>query len=94
MDQSPYKFDSSNPRLVSNVAENKTVYYAAGALFLLSMRFYHKNIFRINERSADFAAFTVGSLFSSYAIANFALDSATNQAGLLNNQIEQQTAKH
>ena len=88
MDDKPYVFDSANPRLVTNVSKNNTVYYAAAAIWLFSLRAYHRRIFRIDQNSLNLAGFTVASALASYSYANFFLDSAVNEAGLINNEKE------
>lgn len=40
MEDKPYKFDSHNPRLVTNVQRPSTIYYVAGGLFVASMYGY------------------------------------------------------
>lgn len=95
MDLKPFKFDSVNPRLVTNVQANNTVYYAAAGLFLLSMRVYHRRIFRVDENSLNLAGFAAASALASYSYASFLLDSAENEAGLINNEKELNAgAKH
>ena len=88
MDANPYKFDSKNPRLVVNKETSGLVYAAAGTLFLASLAFYNKRVFRIDQNVANFAAFTVASVPASYAYANFALNDAETEAAALNNERE------
>jgi len=88
MEEKPYKFDAHNPRIVTNVDKSNTVYVAAAALFLGSLYVYNRKIFRIDQNALNFLGFTAASAFASYQYANFFLNSATNEAGLLNNEKE------
>ena len=90
MDIKPYKFDSGNPRIVSNVHnKTNTVYGVAAALFVGSLYLYNRKIFRIDQNSLNFLMFTAGSAFASYQYANFIVNSPTDEAALKNNQREQ-----
>jgi hypothetical protein len=88
MDLKPYKFDSHNPRIVTNIEQPTTVYGVAAALFLGSLYLYNKKIFRINQNAMQFLLFTGGSAFASYQYANFFLSSPEIEAGLINNEKE------
>lgn len=90
MDPSPYKFEEKNPRLVSNVQDTSMVNMAAGALFLGSLMWYNKRYFRLDSNALNLAGFTLASLPASYVYANFALNSAENEAALANNARELQ----
>ena len=90
MDPSPYKFEEKNPRLVSNVQDTSMVNMAAGALFLGSLMWYNKRYFRLDSNVLNLAGFTLASLPASYVYANFALNSAENEAALANNARELQ----
>ena len=90
MDPCPYKFDKGNPRLVINKEQPATVYAAAGAIFLMSLRWYNRRYFRIDQNVANMAAFTLASVPASFSIANFALNDAETEAALLNNSRELQ----
>lgn len=48
MDEKPYKFESGNPRIASNVQRPSNVPILAGALFVGSLYLYNRKIFRIN----------------------------------------------
>ena len=89
MEQKPYKFDSHNPRLVTNIEKPTSVYGVAAGLFLGSLYLYNRKIFRIDQNALNFLLFTAGSAFASYQYANFFLNSATNEAAILNNKKEQ-----
>eukprot|EP00347_Sterkiella_histriomuscorum_P009349 403341555 len=92
MEDKPFKFDPVNPRLVTNAQKNNTVYYGAAAIFLISLRAYHRRVFRIDQNSLNLAGFTAASALASYSYASFFLDSAENEAGLINNDKELQRA--
>ena len=88
MDEKPYKFDSHNPRIVTNVHKPTSIYGVAAALFLGSLYLYNKKIFRIDQNALNFLLFTGGSAFASYQYANFFLSSPIIEAGLINNEKE------
>lgn len=90
MDDKPYKYDASNPRVVTNAERPATVYYAAAALFAFSLRAYQRRIFRVDNNALNFALFTAGSAWASYEYANFALSSPIIEAGVKNNKLELQ----
>ena len=95
MEDKPYTFDVSNPRLVANIQHsNMNVYYGAAALFLLSVRAYHKRIFRVDQNSLNLAAFTVGSALASYSYANYFLGDPLQEAATINNDKELQRSGH
>ena len=48
MDDKPYKFDQSNPRIVTNAHRPSSVYYFAAAIFLGSLYGYQRRIYRID----------------------------------------------
>jgi hypothetical protein len=67
MDSNPYKFDPSNRRVaITNAHRPETVYYLSGLLFLSSLYFYNKRIFRVNGKAMNFALFTGASAWASY----------------------------
>lgn len=88
MDDKPYKFDSSNPRIATNIERPNTVYYATGLLFLYSLRAYQRRIFRLDNNVLNFALFTGASALASYEYASFALSSPIIEAGIKNNELE------
>ncbi|CDW84864.1 UNKNOWN [Stylonychia lemnae] len=92
MDDKPYQFDPQNPRLVTNAEIPQTQYYLAGALFLLSVRAYHRRVFRVDQNTLNLVLFSGASSLASYAWANFFLSSGVLEAGQLNNQKELQRA--
>ena len=90
MDPCPYKFDEKNPRLVINKDQPQLVYAATGAIFLLSLRWYNRRYFRIDQNVMNMVAFTGVSVPASYSIANFAFNDAETEAALMNNARELQ----
>ena len=90
MDDKPYKFDSSNPRLVTNVERPASLYYLTGAIFVGSLYLYNRRTFRIDQNAINFLLFSVGSGFASYQWASTFLSSPINEAGLINNERELQ----
>lgn len=90
MEDKPYKFDPLNKRVVTNIENSNKVYGVAAALFLGSLYVYNRRIFRIDQNALNFLLFTAGSAFASYSYADFFLNSATNEAAILNNQKEHQ----
>ena len=90
MDPCPYKFDSKNPRLVSDAQRPGMVYAAAGALFLYSVSWYNKRFFRIDQNAMNMVAFTIASIPASYSYANYFFNSAETEAACINNAREQQ----
>ena len=88
MEKSPYNFDPKNPRWVTNAETPGTVYMAAGALFVYSLSAYHRRFFRVDSNLVNLLAFTAVSAPTSYVYANFFLNSAENEAGVLNNKRE------
>ena len=89
MEINPFKYDSANPRFVTNAERPTTLYYTTAALFLLSLRFYQRKIFRIDNNVLNFGLFTVGSAFASYQYAATFLSSPLNEAAIQNNSNEQ-----
>ena len=86
--ESPYKFDTKNPRVVANVAGTTNVYIGTGALYLLSLYAYNRRFLRIDGNGVAAGAFAAFALPASYAYARFFLDSAENEAARLNNARE------
>ena len=87
-EKSPFTYDVQNPRWVTNVEAPSKVYAAAGLLFVYGVSCYHRRYFRVDNNLINFMAFTAVSAPPSYAYANFALNSAENEAATLNNQRE------
>ena len=48
MDEKPYKFESSNSRVATNVEQSNNVYYLSGAIFAASIYLYSRRTFRID----------------------------------------------
>jgi hypothetical protein len=88
MDEKPYKFDPSNPRIVTNAQRPQSVYYVAGAIFLASLYGYHRRIFRLDQNVLNFAGFTVASAWASYQWSTFFVSSPIIEAGIKNNELE------
>ena len=91
MDEKPYKFESSNPRVATNVERSNNVYYLSGAICAASVYLYSRRIFRVNQNALNFMLFTGASTFASYQWAATFLSSPINEAGLINNAKELQT---
>ena len=87
-EKNPFTFDSVNTRWVTNTQGPTTVYMAAGAIFLLSLRSYNRRYFRLDNNLMNMIGFTAVSIPCSYTYANFLFNSAENEAALINNQRE------
>ena len=87
-EKNPFTFDSVNTRFVTNTQAPTTVYMAAGAIFLLSMRSYNRRYFRLDSNLMNLLGFAAISAPCSYTYANFFFNSAENEAALINNQRE------
>jgi hypothetical protein len=48
MDEKPYKFESGNPRLVTNIQRPGSIYTLTAALFVGSLYLYNRRIFRLD----------------------------------------------
>jgi len=70
MEVNPFKYDSANPRYVTNAERPTALYYTTAALFLISLRVYQRKIFRIDNNVLNFGLFTAGSAFASYQYAS------------------------
>ena len=90
MDDKPYKFDTANPRVVTNVQEPSNLYALAGGIFVASLYLYNRRTFRMDQNALNFVLFSGASAFASLQWARAILDSPINQAGLINNQNELQ----
>ena len=90
MDDKPYKFDTANPRIVTNVQEPSNLYFLAGGIFVASLYLYNRRTFRMDQNALNFLLFSGASAFASVQWAKTILDSPINQAGLINNQKELQ----
>ena len=90
MDPNPFKFDEKNPRLVVGKERSNLVYTAAGLIFLGSLSWYNKRYFRVDQNAMNMVAFTVASIPTSYAYANFFLSDAETEAACINNDRELQ----
>ena len=91
MDEKPYKFESSNPRVATNVERSNNVLFLSGAIFAASIYMYSRRTFRIDQNALNFFLFTGASAFASYQWASTFLSSPINEAGLINNAKELQT---
>ena len=87
-DKSPFSFDASNRRWVTNAETPTTVYFAAGVIFAYSLRAYNRKYFRVDNNLMNLLGFTAVSAPCSYAYANFFLNSAENEAAMINNKRE------
>ena len=65
MEVKPYKFDSHNHRLVTNIEKPTAIYYLSAAIFVASLYGYQRRIFRVDQNSLNLAVFTVGSALAS-----------------------------
>ena len=90
MDDKPFKFEGSNPRIATNIEAPKNVYAVAGGIFIASLYFYNKRTFRIDQNALNFVLFTGASAFASVQWANTFLSSPVIEAGLENNRQELQ----
>ena len=88
MEEKPYKFDSKNPRLVTNIKQDEKIPYYAGLFFLASMQLYRRKVYRLNGNIINFAFFTGASVWCSYAYANYFFSSPIIEAGIMNNERE------
>ena len=88
MEKQPYTFDPKNARIVLNVERSSIVTPVAGVLFAGSIYFYSKRYFRCDKNLVNLLAFSVASVPASYSYANFFLNSAETEAGIINNQNE------
>ena len=87
-EKSPYTFDSKNSRWVTNAEAPTTVYMATGLIFALSMRAYTRKYFRVDNNLMNLLGFTAISAPCSFVYANTMLNSAENEAALMNNKRE------
>ena len=90
MDDKPYKFEGSNPRIATNIEEPKNVYAVAGGIFLASLYLYNRRTFRMDQNALNFVLFTGASAFASVQWAKTFLSSPVIEAGLENNRLEAQ----
>ena len=91
MDDKPFKFDSANPRIVTNVKDESTNLYALSAgIFVASLYFYNRRTFRMDQNALNFLLFSGASAFASVQWAKTILTSPVEEAGLLNNKNELQ----
>ena len=90
MEDKPYKFDGSNPRVATNVERPATLWYLTGAIFVGSLYLYNRRTFRMDQNVLNFLGFTGASAFASYQWASTFVSSPIIEAGLINNQNELQ----
>ena len=84
----PYTFCTTNPRVVTNIQAPGKVYLGTGALYLFSLHAYNRKFLRIGGDGVAAAAFAAAALPAAYAYAKFFLDSAENEAAVMNNARE------
>ena len=90
MDEKPYKFESSNPRIATNIERSNNVLYLSAAIFVGSLYLYNLRTFRMDSNAVNFLLFSGASAFASYQWASAALSSPIIEAGLINNAKELQ----
>ena len=90
MEEKPYKFESSNPRVASNIEQPAQLYPLAAAIFVGSIYMYSRRKFRLDQNALNFLVFTGASTFASYQWASAILSSPIIEAGLRNNAKELQ----
>mgnify|MGYP000082490822 CR=1 FL=1 len=87
--ESPYKFESSNPRVVTNVNYNvNKIYTGTALLYGASLYMYARKFLRIDGNAVAFGAFAACSLPASYAYVKFFMSDAENEAAYINNKRE------
>ena len=88
--ENPFKFeDKKNPRVVTNMQMNwNKIYGSSALLWSLSMVWYTKNHFRINNNAVYFFTFAAFSVPASYGFAKFALSTPMQESAYMNNQAE------
>jgi len=84
----PYMYCPTNKRVVTNIQQPYKVYFGTGALYLFSLHAYNRRFLRVGGDGVAAAAFAVASLPAAYAYARFFLDSAENEAAVMNNSKE------
>ena len=87
-EKSPFTYDVANPRWVTNVEAPNKVFALAGLLFTFGMYRYNRRYFRVDNNLINFLTFAAVSAPASYGYANFALNSAENEAAAINNSRE------
>ena len=87
-EKSPFTFDVANPRWVTNYETPNLAYGLSAAMFLFSIRCYHRRFFRVDGNLINFMAFTAFSAPASYGYVGFFANSAENEAARINNQRE------
>ena len=90
MEDKPYKFEGSNPRVATNIEFPQKVWYVSGAIFVGSLYLYNRRTFRMDQNVLNFLGFTGASAFASYVWASTFLSSPVIEAGLINNAKELQ----
>ena len=88
MEEKPYVFDYQNSRKVTNIKRPDTILPVAALIFLGSIQFYKKKIFKIDRKPINFALFSGASLWVSYQWSSFFLSSPIIEAGIINNEKE------
>ncbi len=66
MDQKPFKFEESNPRLVANVYPSQTTPWVAGAIFLGAIQLYRRRVYRFDNNFGKFAIYAVVAPWASW----------------------------
>jgi len=86
--ENPYTFCTTNPRVVTNTQAPGKVYMGTGALYLFSLFAYNRRFLRVGGDGVAAAAFAAASLPAAYSYAKFFLDTAENEAAVMNNSRE------
>jgi len=87
--ENPFTFNNAaNPRIVTNVVAPNKVYIGTGGLYLFSLFAYNRKFLRVGGDGVAAAAFAAAALPAAYSYARFFLDSAENEAALMNNARE------
>jgi len=74
--ESPYHFDATNHRVVTNVSANNKVLIGTAALYSVSMYGYMRRYLRVDGNAVAAAAFAAFSLPAAYSYSRFFLSSA------------------
>ena len=86
--ENPYSYSPDNHRRVTNVTGNQKVFFGTGALYLFSLYAYNRRYLRVGGDGVAAAAFAAFSLPAAYSYARFFMDSAENEAAVMNNAQE------
>ena len=86
--ENPYKFDTKNHRVVTNINRNNNVLLGTGVLYFSSLFLYSRRFLRVDSNGVAAGAFAAASLPAAYAYARFFLSNAESEAALINNSRE------